>query len=59
MSPEIHVGDWVRFYQLGQFTIAEVRYILPRDIDRNRDVQYCTDQGQITREAILEVRSKP
>ena len=54
---EIYVGDWVRFYLLGQFTIAEVRYIKHGghpDGDR-----FCTDQGEIRRDDILEVRHAP
>ena len=51
----ILVGDWVRFYQLGQFTIAEVRYILPRKVGETCEY-LCTEQGQITESQVLEVR---
>lgn len=49
----VRVGDWVRFYQLGQFTIAEVRYIRTRDFG---SPLYCTDQGEHIETDFLEVR---
>lgn len=50
---QVNVGDWVRFYKGGLFTIAEVRYM--KRLVTSRTV-YCTDQGEVWADQIMEVR---
>ena len=54
---DIYIGDWVRFYLLGQFTIAEIRYV-KHGLSAKEDF-FCTDQGEVRRADILEVRHAP
>jgi len=56
-NPDIVVGDWIRFYVRGQFTIAEVRYIKPAS-DAGGMREICTDQGEVRESDVFEHRRK-
>jgi hypothetical protein len=53
---KIKEGDWVSFYQNGKLTISEIRYIIRKQYDIGFD--YYTDRGVISKDSILEVRTK-
>lgn len=53
---KVEEGDWVSFYQEGKLTISEIRYIIKRPYGLEFD--YYTDRGVVSKDRILEVRTK-
>ena len=55
MNHTYPIGTWVRFYNQGLLTIAEVQY-LPEREPGDRCPIYHTDRGPVTEFNILEAR---
>lgn len=52
MKPKYKLGQWVRFYNRGDLVIGIILYI-KKQID---GIEYCTDEGTVDEDSILEAR---
>lgn len=53
-NKKVCVGDWISFYRDGKITISSVEYI----IEKCYITEYCTHDGKVNDDYVLEVRGK-